>query len=187
MAVKKSNKKAETTATTAGTQTESGQQFSIQRIYITDLSFESPNTLDILKQDWKPEMSLDLKTTSKVIEGDVHEVILTVTVTVKTDKNVAFLAEVKQAGLFTITGFPADQLKHILGSFCPNVLYPYAREVVTDVVGRGGFPQLILAPVNFDALYAQHAEQGDGGSASKTEGGSVPKTEAGDADGAAAQ
>lgn len=128
---------------------------------MTDLSFESPNTLDVLQEDWKPEMNLDLHTNSRVIDGDIHEVILTVTVTVKSGKKVAFLAEVKQAGLFTIAGFPEDQLKQLLGSFCPNILYPYARETVTDLVGRGGFPQLLLAPVNFDALYAQHQKQDD--------------------------
>ena len=88
-----------------------------------------------------------------------HEVVITVTATVTTGKKTAFLIEVHQAGVFVINGFPNDQLHQMLGSFCPNVLFPYAREVISDTVVRGGFPQLILAPVNFDALYAQHMEQ----------------------------
>lgn len=143
------------------------QQFAIQRIYVKDLSFESPISPNIFSSnEWKPEMNLDINTQSAVIEGDTHEVILTLTVTVKSEDKVAFIVEVKEAGLFTISHFEDEQLHHTLGSFCPSVLYPYAREVVSDIVNRGGFPQLILAPVNFEALYAQHLkQQADGGAA----------------------
>lgn len=140
----------------------SAPQFEIQRIFIKDISFESPNTPHTFVEEWKPEVSLNLETKSNRIEDNTHEVVLSITATVLTGKKTAFLIEVHQAGVFLITGFPNDQLHQMLGSFCPNILFPYAREVVSDVVVRGGFPQLILAPVNFDALYAQHMEQKSG-------------------------
>lgn len=138
---------------------ESKQQFAIQRVFVKDLSFEAPSTPAIFKKEWKPQLHLDLNTDSNAIEDSIYEVVLTLTVTVKSDDQSAFIVEVKQAGIFNIEGFPEEQLQHTLGSFCPSVLYPYAREVVTDVVTRGGFPQLVLAPVNFEALYAQHLEE----------------------------
>lgn len=134
-------------------------QFEIQRIYIKDLSFESPNTPHTFVEEWKPEVSLNLETKSTRIQDNSHEVVLSVTATVTSNKKTAFLIEVHHAGVFIISGFPDDQLHQMLGSFCPNVLFPYAREVISDTVVRGGFPQLILAPVNFDALYAQHMQE----------------------------
>lgn len=133
-------------------------QFAIQRVYVKDLSFEAPDSPNTFQKEWKPEMSLDINTDTNKLENEVFEVTLTLTVTVKNEGKVAFLTEVKQAGIFTIQGAPEEQLQHLLGSFCPSILYPYAREVVTDVVTRGSFPQLVLAPVNFDALYAQQME-----------------------------
>ncbi len=133
--------------------------FEIQRIYVKDLSYEAPNTPHTFSDEWKPEVQLNLETKSNRIQDNVHEVILSVTATVGSNKKSAFLVEVHQAGIFSISGFPNDQLHQMLGSFCPNILFPYAREVVSDLVVRGGFPQLILAPVNFDALYAQHQEE----------------------------
>jgi preprotein translocase subunit SecB len=143
-------------------------QFEIQRIFIKDISFESPNTPHTFIEEWKPEVSLNLETKSNRVQDNLHEVVLSITATVTTSKKTAFLIEVHQAGVFMIDGFPSDQLHQMLGSFCPNILFPYAREVVSDVVVRGGFPQLILAPVNFDALYAQHLEQQSATSGSKT-------------------
>lgn len=137
---------------------ENEAQFMIQRVYIKDLSYETTDTPHVFQQAWEPELSLDLNTSSSEIEKDVHEVVLTVTATVKNKDKVAFLIEVKQAGIFTINGAPKDQLAHLLGSFCPSILFPYAREAVTDTVIRGSFPQLVLAPVNFDALFAQQME-----------------------------
>lgn len=134
-------------------------QFMIQRVFIKDMSYETPDTPNVFQQKWEPELSLDLNTTSNVLEENVHEVILTVTATVKNEGKNAFLVEVKQAGIFTIQGAPDDQLDHLIGSFCPNILFPYAREAITDCVIRGSFPQLVLAPVNFDALYMQQMEQ----------------------------
>lgn len=138
---------------------ENAPQFEIQRIYIKDISFESPNTPHTFVEEWKPEVSLNLETKSNKIQDNMHEVVISITATVTTGKKTAFLIEIDQAGVFMIKGFPNDQLHQMLGSFCPNILFPYAREVVSDMVVRGGFPQLILAPVNFDALYAQHLEQ----------------------------
>lgn len=134
-------------------------QFMIQRIYVKDFSFEAPNTPDIFQQKWEPELDLDIDTSHTELEKNVYEVVLHVTATVKNQKTVAFLAEVKQAGIFTIKGAPDEQMKHLLGSFCPNILFPYAREAITTEVIRGSFPQLVLAPVNFDALYMQKMEE----------------------------
>ena len=134
-------------------------QFMIQRVYLKDLSFETKNTPAVFQQKWEPELGLDLNTQHKKLEDDVYEVILTVTATVKNQNEVAFLVEVKQAGIFTIKNAPANQLDHVLGSFCPNILFPYARETISSEVIRGSFPQLVLAPINFDALFTQQMEQ----------------------------
>lgn len=135
---------------------EKGPEFAIQRLYVKDLSLETPNTPKIFLDAWEPQMNMDLGTDAGLIlEDGVREVVLKVTITVKIKEKVAFLVEVKQAGIFMLKGFTEEQLHHMLGSFCPNILYPYAREVVTDAVVRAGFPQLYLAPVNFDALYEQ--------------------------------
>lgn len=142
-------------------------QFEIQRIFVKDLSFESPNTPQTFVEEWKPEVELNLETKSNRVQENLHEVVLAITATVKTGGKTAFLIEVQQAGVFEINGFSDDQLHHMLGSFCPNILFPYAREVVSDVVVRGGFPQLILAPVNFDALYTQHMEDQKGNAGEK--------------------
>ncbi len=143
--------------------------FEVQRIYVKDLSYEAPNTPHTFVEDWKPEVQLNLETKSNRIQENVHEVILSVTATVTSNKKSAFLIEVHVSGIFMVAGFESEQLRQMLGSFCPNILFPYAREVVSDVVMRGGFPQLILAPVNFDALYAQHLESQEKQPSKKTE------------------
>lgn len=133
-------------------------QFEVQRIYLKDLSFEAPNTPHTFVEDWKPEVELNLETKSSRVQENIYEVVLSITVNVHSAKKPAFIIEIHIAGLFLIAGVPAEQMHQTLGSFCPNIVFPYAREVISDVVVRGGFPQLILAPVNFDALYAQHME-----------------------------
>ena len=133
--------------------------FVIQRIYVKDASFEAPHAPQIFKDEWKPEVNVDLQTKTNDLEESIHEVVLHLTVTVKMGEKTAFLVEVQQAGIFTIKGFPKEQTHQALGAMCPTILYPYARETISDLVTRGGFPQLLLAPVNFDALYLQHQKQ----------------------------
>jgi len=130
-------------------------QFSLQRIYVRDLSFEAPKSPAIFRQEWTPSVSLDLNTRQKPLEGDFYEVVLTLSVTVTNSDEVAFIVEVQQAGIFLIKGLDAAAMSHTLGAFCPNILFPYARETIDSLVVRGSFPALMLAPVNFDALYAQ--------------------------------
>jgi len=139
----------------AGTQAE----FGIKAIYVRDSSFESPNPPEALLNDWKPEVKFELNTQARKLENDDFEVILKMTVTVKQDSKICFLIEIQQAGLFTLRGFNDEQRGHMLGSFCPNVLYPYARECISSMATRGGFPPLYLAPVNFDALYMDHLKR----------------------------
>jgi preprotein translocase subunit SecB len=134
-------------------------QFSIQKIYVKDISFETPNSPAVFKQEWKPAVNLDLNTNADPIEDSSYEITLTITATVKNDDKTAYLIEVQQAGIFHIAGFDEKDLGGMLGSFCPNILFPYAREAVSDIVTRGGFPQMLLAPINFDALYQQHLQQ----------------------------
>lgn len=149
-------KQSKTEETKTETTQPTGPEFAIQRLYVKDLSLETPNTPKIFLEAWEPQMNMDLATdASLILEEGIREVVLKVTITVKVKDKVAFLVEVKQAGIFMLKGFTEEQMHHMLGSFCPNILYPYAREVVTDAVVRAGFPQLYLAPVNFDALYEQ--------------------------------
>ncbi len=140
-------------------QEEQSSQFSLQRIYVKDLSFEAPKSPEIFREDWSPAVELDLNTRQRALEGDFFEVVLTLTVTVKTGEEVAFIAEVQQAGIFLIQGLDAPSLNHALGAFCPSILFPYARETLDSLVVRGSFPALMLAPVNFDALYAQELQR----------------------------
>ena len=134
-------------------------QFNIQRIYTKDVSFETPNSPAVFQKEWTPEVKLDLDTRSNKLADDVYEVILSLTVTAKNSEETAFLCEVQQAGIFSINGLTEPQLAHSLGAYCPNILFPYARELVGSLVNRGTFPQLNLAPVNFDALFAQYVQQ----------------------------
>ena len=137
------------------TDENSNVQFMIQRIYIKDLSYEAPNTPAVFQQKWEPDLAIDLNTTHTKLEKDVYEVVLSLTATIKNQNTLAFLIEVKQAGIFSINGPTEQQLDHLLHSFCPNILFPYARTIITNQATNGSFPQLILAPINFDALYTQ--------------------------------
>ena len=134
-------------------------QFSIQRIYCKDISFETPNSPLIFQEQWQPQADLEIDTVSTDLGGGVWEVTLTITSTVKVGEKTAFLIEVNQSGVFTINGMPDQQMGQMLGSFCPNILFPYAREAISDITNRGGFPPLVLSPVNFDAIYAQRLQQ----------------------------
>jgi len=134
-------------------------QVSIQRIYIKDSSFESPASPKIFLDKWQPEMNINLSTKTNALGEDNHEVVLTVGVTVKDKEKTAFLIEVQQAGIFAVKNLEGEVLKQALAIFCPNVLYPYARQVISELAANGGFPQLYLAPVNFESLYAQAQKQ----------------------------
>ena len=138
---------------------EQDQKFEIQKIYIKDLSFESPNSPAVFRDQWKPKTDVHLTAQNAKIDDDVYEVTLHVTVTSSQDEKTAFLVELKQAGIFLIRGFPQDQRNQLLGSYCPHTLFPFAREAIADFAGKGGFPPLLLTPVNFDALYAQQMEK----------------------------
>ncbi len=136
------------------------QQFVIQKIYLKDASLESPNSPNVFNEgDWKPEINVQLNSANTVVSDGVYEVVLSITITAKHDKKTAFLIEVKQAGIFTINGFQEEALGGMLGAFCPETLFSFAREAVSDLVTKGGFPQLLLQPVNFNALYQQHIQQ----------------------------
>jgi len=140
-------------------QSKAERKFNIQRIYTKDISFESPNSPEVFTMDWKPSINVNLGTATKRLNDDHFEVVLTVTVTAAQNDNTSFLAEVQQAGIFQIAGIPDEEMGPMMGIFCPNILFPYAREVVSDLVSRGSFPQFVLAPVNFEAIYAQQAQQ----------------------------
>ena len=139
---------------------EQQQQFAMQRIYTKDLSFESPSTPGIFKTQWQPQVNVDLNTKSdKIDEEGNFEVVLTVTITAKVEDQTAFLIEVQQAGIFFIKGFEGENLRRLLGTAAPNILFPYARETIDTVCVKGAFPAVMLAPVNFEALYQQALTQ----------------------------
>ncbi len=130
-------------------------KFALQRIYLKDLSFESPNAPATFQQEWKPQVNMDLNTENNQLSDNQWEVTLTLTITAKVGDKSAFLVEIQQAGVFLIEGLNPQQLAQTLGAFCPNLLFPYARETVDTMVVKGSFPALMLQPVNFDAIYAE--------------------------------
>ncbi len=138
---------------------ENEREFGIQKIYLKDVSFETPNTPNIFQKEWKPEVNLQLGNSAVTLGEHVHEIVLTVTVTTSIGEDTAYLCEVKQAGIFNIKGYSEQEMGMMAGSYCPNILFPFAREAICDLVTKGGFPQLLLAPVNFEALYQQHLQQ----------------------------
>jgi len=142
-----------------GAQQEGEQQFALQKIYLKDLSFETPASPEIFMEKWEPAVNVELQTSGKTLGEAVHEVVLTVTVTAKLGEKTAYLVEVQQAGVFTVAGFAEAEQGYMLGSYCPNILFPYAREAISDLVAKGGFPQMLLGPVNFDAMYAERLQQ----------------------------
>ncbi|MGA0026936.1 MAG: protein-export chaperone SecB [Steroidobacteraceae bacterium] len=136
-----------------------GQNVSLQNVYIKDLSFESPNGPFLPAQNPDPKIQLNINASSSHKGGDAYEVVLTVTLEAKNGDAPVYVAEVKQAGLFTVRGFGADDSRRILGAFAPNVLFPYIRQTVSDLVVKGGFPPFFLPPVNFDALYERSLQE----------------------------
>lgn len=139
---------------------EENQQFAVQKIYLKDVSFESPNSpQSFTGGDWQPEINVELNSSHQTLAENTYEVVLNITVTAKHDEKTVFLAEIKQAGIFSITGFEQENLNGMIGAYCPEMLFPFAREAVSELVAKGGFPQLLLAPVNFNALYTQQVQQ----------------------------
>lgn len=134
-------------------------QFMIQRVYVKDLSFEIPNAPEVFTKEIQPDINMDLDIQTSKLSDDVFEVVLKITVTAKGDSKVLFLAEVQQAGIFLAQNFPEDQMGGMLNIFCPQMLYPYAREMITSLTNKGGFPPLYLQPVNFEALYMAQQEE----------------------------
>jgi preprotein translocase subunit SecB len=135
----------------ASTTTATGPQLSLQAIYLKDCSFEAPQGPRVTGE-WNPQIGLDLNTALNAIDGDLREVVLTVTVSAKIGERTMFLVEVKQAGAFLMQGLSEDDLRRAAGAVCPEVLFPYARAAISQLVSAGGFPQLLLPPVNFNAL-----------------------------------
>lgn len=135
------------------------QQFVIQKIYLKDLSFESPKSPDIfVATEWAPEVNIQVANNARQLGEGVFETALTITATATHNEETIYLAEVQYAGIFTVVGFDEANTQHILGSYCPNLLQPYIRETVSDLVMKGGFPQLVLQSINFDQLFAQHVQ-----------------------------
>lgn len=128
---------------------------TLQRVYVKDISFEAPNVLKTLSKEWKPEMHLDLHTQVNRLEEKAFEVVLTLTVSVKSLQEAAYLCEIQQAGIFTINEEEEQKIKKTLGCVCPEILFPFAREAVSNMVARGGFPQMLLTPVDFELLYTK--------------------------------
>ncbi len=141
-------------------------QLNLQKVYIKDASFEVPNAPQVYQEQGQPQVQLNLGQKHTKLSEDVHEVVLTLTITCTMNDSTAYLAEVHQAGIFGVTGFDDAGLDAVLGSYCPNVLFPYARQILSDLVQNGGFPPFLLQPINFDALYAeQQRRQAEGGDA----------------------
>lgn len=135
------------------------KQFNIKKIFLKNASFEAPNSPAIFVEEYEPNLNIDLNVESMGLEDDVYYCMLRITATVKAADKVAFLCEVEQAGIFVLQGFTEEELSYMIGSQCPTVLLPYAREAISDLVVKGGFPQLLIEPVNFDAIYANHMQQ----------------------------
>jgi preprotein translocase subunit SecB len=136
-----------------------GVQVTLQSVYLKDCSYESPNGPRLpTNQAWDPKFQLNMNTTADEIAPNVREVLLTITLEAKHGEATLYLVEVKQAGVFGIAGASVEDLKRLVGSFCPSVLFPYAREAVSELIVKGGFPNFLLPLVNFDALFAQASE-----------------------------
>ena len=149
---------------------KNARQFAVQRIYVKDLSFESPGAPDIFRRNWDPKHELSVNTKVTPLAEDTYEVVLSVTITTKVEDQTALIVEVHQAGIFAAKGFSEQEVGPLLAAYCPNQLFPFAREAVADLVTKGSFPQVMLQPINFDALFAQHQQQAAQQAAGETRG-----------------
>lgn len=132
--------------------------FGIEKIYVKDLSLEIPNAPQVFLQRETPQVGIELQNAAKVVDEGIYEVVITVTVTSKIEDKTVFLVEVAQAGIFQIRNVPQENIEGIIGVTCPNILFPYAREAVSDLVTRAGFPPVLLNPINFEALFLQQKQ-----------------------------
>jgi preprotein translocase subunit SecB len=152
-------------------------QFAIQKIYVKDVSFEVPGAPQVFNEPGQPQLELNLNQKVGRIAEDVYEVVLGITLTCKLTDKTVYLAEIQQAGIFSLNGFDERTLDMMLGTYCPNVLFPYARQTISELVAQGGFPPFYLQPINFEALYAEglrrRAEQAQGQVAAPSEGGNA--------------
>lgn len=140
------------------------RQLALQKVYLKDASLEVPKAPAVYQKAWKPAVDVNLSTATTALEqAGYYEVAIKVTVTAKLEEEAAFIVEIEQAGLFLLSGFAENDLPQVLNTHCPQALFPYAREAISDLVQRGGFQQLLLQPVNFDALYREHLERSQGG------------------------
>lgn len=135
------------------------QQFAIQKIYLKDSSLETPGSPEVFTQSDRPEARVELNTRRSHVRDNLYEVVVTATVTATMGEKTAYLCEVHQAGIFSVSGFDEATADQLLGAYCPGVLFPYAREAITDLTAKAGFPPMTLSPVNFDALYARQRQQ----------------------------
>jgi len=135
--------------------------FNIEKLYVKDLSLEIPNAPAIFLEHTNPQIDLQLQTQAATVEDGIYEVVVTITVTAKLpeQEKTMFLIEAKQAGIFQIRNIPAEEMESVLAVMCPNLLYPYLREVVSDIAVRGGFVPVLLSPINFDVIYQQQKQQ----------------------------
>ena len=130
-----------------------------QKIYLKDVSFESPNSPELFTRKWAPKLAVEMNHSASMLEDDIYEVILAVTTTVSIEDKTAFLAEVHQAGIFVLKGHEPDTLQRLQQVYCLNTLYPYVCTALSDLVTKGGFPQLLLAPIDFRAMYAKNIQK----------------------------
>ena len=163
-------KEAAVEQTTQQPGVEQGQApgFAIEKLYVKDLSLELPNAPQIFTERTAPQIGIEIGNSASKLEDGVYEVVLTITVTAKIGEKTAFLIEVAQAGIFQVRNVPDENLEIIFSITCPNILFPYAREVVSDLSVRSGFPSVVLSPINFEALYAQQKQQQAQDEAAKT-------------------
>ena len=136
-----------------------GPTFSVEKIYVKDVSFEAPGAPQVFTDQGQPALEMNLNQRVQQVADNLFEVELSVTLTCKLPEKTVYLVEVQQAGLFGLGGFDAQTLDAMLGVHCPNILYPYARQTVSDLITAGGFPPFLLQPINFEALYAEGLRQ----------------------------
>ena len=134
-------------------------QFEIQKIYVKNISLETPSSPQIFREQWQPSVHMDIANSANDLGDNLYDVTLSVTATVSHGEKTIYLVEVQQAGIFLMADFPKEIIGRMVATVCPNIMFPFVREIVSDLVTRAGFPQLLLAPVNFDALYLQHQQK----------------------------